>query len=301
MKVKASVPIWRKEDRTAHIYRVAAGIMCKKGYEATSMNDIAEAVGLTKAGLYHYIRGKEDLLFQIMSFGMDMVDEDVIAPARRIGDPESRLRAVVERHCRRIMEQGGAVTILLEEMPALTPAHQRVIRNRKRGYFELVRDTLGELSAEGSLRELDSTVAAFTLFGMILWTSRWYRHGGTLTPEQAAADLGEMAMNAVLNGSRQDRLPESTGGRQGRAPNAPRMAKGGGAAKAPGIERGAGKGGVSGVAQAEQMGERPIEQPHIERHVEQPIKRPIKQPVRIADGISGKGASVPEIKIFGAK
>jgi len=78
--------MWRKEDRTDHIYRVAADIMCQKGYEATSMNDIADAVGLTKPGIYHYIRGKEDLLFEIMSFGMEMVDEDVIAPAREIAD-----------------------------------------------------------------------------------------------------------------------------------------------------------------------------------------------------------------------
>lgn len=202
MKVKQSMPIWRKEDRTDHIYRVAAEIMCQKGYEATSMNDIAEAVGLTKAGLYHYIQGKEDLLFEIMSFGMDMVDEDVIAPARQIADAQLRLRTVVERHCRRIMEQGGAVTILLEEAPALTAAHQRIILNRKRAYFELVRDALEQLSAEGKLRDLDPTVAAFSLFGMILWTSRWYRHGGNLTPQKAASNVVEMAMNAVLTGDR---------------------------------------------------------------------------------------------------
>src|SRR5260370_41102008 len=97
-KAKQSAPIWRKEERASHIYRVAAEIMCQKGYEATSMNDIADAVGLTKAGIYHYIRGKEQLLFQIMSYGMDMVDEDVIAPARQVGDAEERLRTIVERH-----------------------------------------------------------------------------------------------------------------------------------------------------------------------------------------------------------
>jgi AcrR family transcriptional regulator len=77
-----TTPIWRKEDRADHIYRVAAEIMCQKGYEATSMNDIADAVGLTKAGIYHYIRGKEDLLFEIMSYAMDMVDQDVRVPAQ---------------------------------------------------------------------------------------------------------------------------------------------------------------------------------------------------------------------------
>jgi AcrR family transcriptional regulator len=198
LKAKQPAPIWRKEDRTDHIYRVAAEVMCQKGYQATSMNDIAEAVGLTKAGVYHYIRGKEDLLFQIMSFGMDMVDVDVVAPARQVADAEARLRTIVERHCRRIMEQGGAVTILLEEMSALSAAHQRIIRNRKRAYFELVRGTVDELSAEGKLRDLNSTVASFGLFGMILWTSRWYRRGGDLAPQRAVLDLVEMAVNGLL-------------------------------------------------------------------------------------------------------
>src|SRR5260370_17284959 len=102
--------------------------MCHKGYEATSMNDIADAVGLTKAGIYHYIRGKEELLFAIMSYAMDMVDEDVIAPARKIADAEERLRTIVERHAKRILEVGGAVTILLEEMSPLPPPHPRTIR-----------------------------------------------------------------------------------------------------------------------------------------------------------------------------
>lgn len=110
-------------DRADHIYRVAAEIMCLRGYEATSMNEIAEAVGLTKAGLYHYIRGKEDLLFQIMSFAMDMVDQDVIGPALQVADAEDRLQTIVSRHAKRIFEVGGAVTVLLEEMPSLTHSH----------------------------------------------------------------------------------------------------------------------------------------------------------------------------------
>src|ERR1700737_890369 len=124
-------PAWHKNDRMDHIYRRAAEVMCRKGYEATSMNDIADAVGLTKAGIYHYIRGKEDLLFEIMSYGMDMVDQDVIGPAQEIPAAGQRLGTIIERHTRRILEVGGAVTILLEEMSALTPAHRRIIRGRK--------------------------------------------------------------------------------------------------------------------------------------------------------------------------
>jgi AcrR family transcriptional regulator len=197
-KSKKAIPIWRKEDRADHIYRVAAEVMCQKGYEATSMNDIADAVGLTKAGLYHYIRGKEQLLFEIMNFAMDMVDEDVVGPAREIADPEERLHTIVERHAKRIMEVGGSVTILLEEMAALTPAHQRTVRNRKRTYFELVKQTLEQLAAEGKLRDVNPTVATFSLFGMILWISRWYRRDGELTPQEVMRDFQELALRAVL-------------------------------------------------------------------------------------------------------
>ena len=198
----------RKEDRAGHIYRAAAEIMCQKGYEATSMNDIADAVGLTKAGVYHYIRGKEDLLFEIMSYGMDMVDEDVIGPAREIADAEGRLRTIVERHVRRILEVGGAVTILLEEMPALTPSHRRTIRSRKRAYFDLIRQTLEQLSAEGKLRNVNPTVATFSLLGMINWITRWFRSDGKLTPPEVVKDSLEVAVNAVL------RTETSTSGRE---------------------------------------------------------------------------------------
>ena len=191
-------PILRKEDRAAHIYRMAAEIMCRKGYEATSMNDIADAVGLTKAGIYHYIRGKENLLFAIMSYAMDMVDQDVMTPARKLADPEQRLRTIVERHSRRIVEVGGAVTILLEEMNALTPAHRSTIRGRKRAYFELIRWTLVQLAAEGKLRDVNPTVATFSLLGIILWISRWYRPDGNLTPQEVLDSVVETALNAVL-------------------------------------------------------------------------------------------------------
>jgi TetR/AcrR family transcriptional regulator, cholesterol catabolism regulator len=199
-KLKTVTPIWRQVDRADHIYRVAAEIMCQRGYEATSMNEIAEAVGLTKAGLYHYIRGKEDLLFQIMTYAMDMVDEDVIGPAQQVVDAEERLRTIVGRHAKRIFEVGGAVTILLDEMSSLTPAHRRRVKARKRAYFDLVRETLERLASEGKLRDVEPTVATFCLFGMIVWISRWYRRAGRLTPAQAGRDFVEIATGAVLKG-----------------------------------------------------------------------------------------------------
>ena len=83
-------------------------------------------------------------------------------------------------------------------MTALTPAHRRAITARKRVYFEFIRTTLQALADEGKLRKVNPTTAAFSLLGMILWISRWYRRDGAIKPQDALKDYMEMATNAVL-------------------------------------------------------------------------------------------------------
>jgi len=190
-------------DRLGEIYRAAALLICEKGYDATSMNDIAEAVGLTKAGVYHHIEGKRDLLFRIMNFGMDELDENVIFPARAITDAESRLRAIITNHAQLIIShitpQGyNPVTIVVDEVAGLTPEHRRKIDQRKRAYIDLIRETLKQLKEEGKLREVDVTVATFSLLGTVLWLSRWYHPDGRLTPEQIVEEISKIALGGLL-------------------------------------------------------------------------------------------------------
>jgi AcrR family transcriptional regulator len=204
IKLNEPIPASGKGKRASHVYRIAAEIMCQKGYEGTSMNDIAEAAGLTKAGIYHYIRGKEELLFEIMTYAMDNLDQRIITPAQEVADPEKRLRSIVECHTRSLLEGVGAITIVLEDMPALTTAHRRVIKARKRAYFEFIRQTLQELDSEGKLRDVNPTTATFSLLGMILWISRWYRRDGKLSAEEVLKDYVDIAMNGVM---KTDRAP----------------------------------------------------------------------------------------------
>ncbi|HWP45229.1 MAG TPA: TetR/AcrR family transcriptional regulator [Blastocatellia bacterium] len=189
--------------RLGEIYRVAARIICEKGYDATSMNDIAEAVGITKAGIYHHIPGKKDLLFQIMNYGMDELDEEVIFPARAVADAEERLRTIITNHVRLITSRStpqgnNPVTIIVDEVAGLTPAHRRKIDQRKRAYVDLIRDTLKQLKEEGKLSDVDVTTAAFSLLGMILWLSRWYNPGGRLSPEEVSEEITKIALGGIL-------------------------------------------------------------------------------------------------------
>jgi len=203
MKNPFTVSASSEPDRLAEIYRAAAQIICDKGFDATSMNDIAEAVGLTKAGLYHHISGKRDLLFRIMDFGLDSLEELVIIPARQVQDAEARLRTIINNHVHLITSRStpagnNPVTIVLDEVAGLTPAQRRKINERKRTYVELIRDTLKEMQEEGKLSNVDLTASAFSLLGMILWLSRWYNPEGRLSPDQVSEEVTKVALGGLL-------------------------------------------------------------------------------------------------------
>jgi AcrR family transcriptional regulator len=190
-------------DRLAEIYRAAARIICEKGYDATSMNDIADAVGITKSGLYHHVSSKRNLLFSIMNFGLDSLEEQVIIPARAVTDAEQRLRAIITSHVHLITSRSTSqgnnpVTIVVDEVAGLTPAQRRKTDQRKRAYVDLIRETLEELKAKGKLTDVDVTAATFSLLGMILWLSRWYNPEGRLTPGQVSEEVAKIAMGGLL-------------------------------------------------------------------------------------------------------
>ena len=196
--MKAQKKTVANNERLAEIYRTAAQIILRKGYDATSVNDIANALGITKAGLYHYISGKKELLFDIMNFGLDELDEEVATPAKAIPDLEARLRFLIASHAQLVTRGNGAITILVDEVTALTPAQGRKITRRKREYFDYLRDLLEELKAEGRLQDVDTNAATFCLLGMINWLSRWFHQDGDLTAEQAANEIVKIALGGLL-------------------------------------------------------------------------------------------------------
>ncbi|HEY3052241.1 MAG TPA: TetR/AcrR family transcriptional regulator [Thermoanaerobaculia bacterium] len=187
----------QSDGRAAEVYRTAAEIILERGYDATSVADIAAALGITKAGLYHYIHGKTQLLYDIMQYGLDELDREVAQPAKQIKDAEERLRFMIGMHARIVTRGHGAVTILVDEARALSPAQNRKITRRKRDYLDFLRTTLRDLKSERKLREVDVTVAAFSLLGMINWLSRWYQPDGALDEEQIAEQIIDIALNGL--------------------------------------------------------------------------------------------------------
>lgn len=187
--------------RRREILETAAKLICQTGYEGTSMQQIAEACGLTKAGLYHHVATKEQLLFEIMSYGMDLFEEQVLAHVRPIADPLERLRQCMRRNVQLVTEGSSKeVTIILHEHQTLTGKAQAEINKRKREYVAFLEQSFREAIARGQIRPVQPTIAAFSFLGMVLWTYKWFRPDGALTSAQVADGMVDLLFTGVTTG-----------------------------------------------------------------------------------------------------
>ncbi|MGH9835321.1 MAG: TetR/AcrR family transcriptional regulator [Blastocatellia bacterium] len=187
-----------EDDRLFLIYRTAARVIHEKGYDATSLNEIADAVGITKGGLYHYIDGKKSLLFKIMSYALDLLEARVIKPSAEFPDAEQRLRSAIALHAKLIIDEGIEMTILLDESAGLTAEDLRRITKRRMAYYKFIRAILQQLKDEGKLHNLDVTIATHNLIGQLQWLARWYRPEGRLTREEVITEFTKAALTALL-------------------------------------------------------------------------------------------------------
>ncbi len=193
-------PVLKAGGRKSDILRKAAQVFLELGYDATSMNVVAERADVTKMGLYYHFDSKQELLFSIMSYAMDVLERATLAASEAARDSKERLRNLIHTLATQTTEQedGAFVILVIDETNALEGEDRKIITARKRAYVETIRAALEALGAEGQLRRLDTTVAAFTLVGMVLWLSKWYEKAGRVSPEDVADQVTEMALAAVL-------------------------------------------------------------------------------------------------------
>lgn len=185
--------------RQSQIFETAARIFCEKGFDKASMGDISSAMGLTKAGIYHHIRSKEELLYEIMSYGMDLFEQKVFNRVTAIADPLERLRATLRGHVLLVTrDRPKEITVILHESNALKGRYRDRINARKKRYVKFLEKTIRELVKTGKARRVDPSLAAFAMLGMINWIYQWYRPGGRIDEHALADALADMFLWGIL-------------------------------------------------------------------------------------------------------
>lgn len=182
------------------ILREAAALFRRKGFNGASMQDLAEAVGITKSSLYHHFRSKQALLFEILSTTVDRETPALRTIAEAELPAAERLRRAVARHVLGLIRDLDNVACFVEEGRFLAPRYREAYIAKRDRYERLFRRILEEGVAAGEFRPVDVRVASLAILGMCNWVARWYRPDGAYAPEEIAAQFGELAVLGVVAG-----------------------------------------------------------------------------------------------------
>lgn len=189
------------DARLDHLLQTAARVFAQAGYHSTSMRDLAAASGMSLAGMYYYVRGKEEVLALVQERCFDRVMDGALAALRDLEEPVARLRAFVRHHVLFFVAHMAEMKVLSHEADSLTGPAAQGLRSRKKAYAALLGDLVGDLRPHPAPRE--RAVAAYAVFGMLNWIYTWYRPGGAVTPEELADQLAELALRSLV-GNRYD-------------------------------------------------------------------------------------------------
>jgi AcrR family transcriptional regulator len=172
--------------RHEELLAAAVRLFRERGYHATSMQDLAEAVGVQRGSLYHYIAAKEDLLWEIMTHAMATLREG-IGPALQTHLPAStRLGRAVSAHLRVASRIRDELTILHVELKSLSRRRRDAMVALRDEYERIFRGLIRDGIAAGEFRAVDEKAAVFAMLGACNWFTQWYNPGGTAGHEAFA-------------------------------------------------------------------------------------------------------------------
>lgn len=177
----------RKQKRRQEVIDAAAKVFYERGYDAATIQDIADELGILKGSVYHYIDAKDDLLFAVMEDphrrGLELVEQ-----CRTMqGSVVERLEALLRGHVAMLTENHIKWALFVNHFGSLSRERRDEVRETRRSFEAFLTELLEEGRRSGELRsDLDAPLTTLAILGMVNWASRWYRADGTHDPAAIA-------------------------------------------------------------------------------------------------------------------
>jgi AcrR family transcriptional regulator len=195
-------PPTNKEEQ---IFIEAVRIFKEKGYHATSVQDIADAVGLQKGSLYHYISSKEELLLKIFERSTGALTQQLQEILASDLSPTDKLERAIDAHLIALTTQLDLYTVYLSERRVLTGRIHSQVRTEAERTARLLEQIIQEGIDAGDFRATDSKMAAHAILGMCNWLYQWYSPTGRLTAEQIASIFSDLVIFGLAGHSDQSK------------------------------------------------------------------------------------------------
>jgi AcrR family transcriptional regulator len=211
MLASAPTDVSRYDQKLELILRSSARIFAEKSFHSTSMRDIARETGVSLAGLYHYCKSKEELLFLIQDHCFGRVLQRLEERLQGESEPIAKLRIFIDNHLSFFAANMSEMKVLSHEAESLGGDLHEHVSSRKRQYTRTARKILSEVQQTASSparrsgqlkkgsRLVDTTVATYALFGMMNWIYNWYDPRGKLSVSQLVDNITRLFLSGFLS------------------------------------------------------------------------------------------------------
>lgn len=180
------------------ILDAAAQVFRQKGFHGASMQDVAAAVDLKKASLYHHVTSKQEILLALLDRALGILTDHIAGFASRDMPPDQKLRLMMRAYLSALADNSDLTSVLLFEHRSLEKKlHARHVPQRDK-FEELWRDVLNDGVRAGVFDCPDTGLSVRALMGIMNWTLTWYRPGGIKSIEEIADEYADLIFKGIL-------------------------------------------------------------------------------------------------------
>lgn len=185
-----------RETKREAVLTTAVQFFNMKGFHATSLDDVAMALNVTKPTIYHYFSNKDEILFECVRRGLTALRDAADAAAARGGSGMDRLRALMREYAL-VMTQDFGICVTRTSDAELVPESRLKFRALKREIDDTIRGVVEDGMRDGSIAKGDARVMTFTLSGSLNWVARWYEPRGAMPADEIADGIVATLVNGL--------------------------------------------------------------------------------------------------------
>lgn len=171
----------RYDAKLTEVLSASSELFASKGYERTSIRDVAQATGMSLAGLYYYFKGKDELLFLIQFRVFESLCEKLRGIIKKETDPKACLHSMIKMHFDYFIRHMDDLRVCSREIESLEGDFYKTVADKRKEYFDLTQSIFERISDTSGGSSADSRLAALYLFGTLNWMYQWYRPGRYLS------------------------------------------------------------------------------------------------------------------------
>jgi AcrR family transcriptional regulator len=185
-------------NRREEILAQATQLISAKGYEAASVRDIAERVGIEAATVYSHFSSKEEMLWEIALSCANQFIESITPIVESDLTTRNKLTAMIIAHVETLTQNLNAAVIFLNEWRHLSEPRRSQYAQMRDHYEGMFRKVVSQGIEENTLREVDEKFGALTILSALNWTYQWYKPSGEMKPKEIGEKLAALLLHGLL-------------------------------------------------------------------------------------------------------